>query len=395
VSSQGDHTLAIDNEGVLWAWGFNLCGELGDGTTSNSTSPINISEIYDMPAMKSAVACEWHSVALDVNGNVWTWGSNGIGGLLGDGSGMFDFYRYQPRNITAHLKGTANEIPSMTQISSNGKHTLALDEDGNVWAWGGGIEYQVGNEVEVSRYPVNITKYWKEHPTKTISMPAMQKVAAGSDYTLVLDVYGKIWGWGSGYTGMTGCGPAMSKSPLKVSEDYYTDLPDVITDINAGYANHAFALDSQGTVYGWGWNSYNGICGSHPIGIPISPPVNVTDEQPLSSPIKAIHAANLHTIALDKNGVVWTWGDNTDGQIGNGVVSPTIPGAQGEQTAFNVSSQHDLPVITAISGGFSSCFALDENGIIWAWGGNSYGQLGNGTKTRSPIPVMIKHPLAP
>ena len=99
------------------------------------------------------------------------------------------------------------------------------------------------------------------------------------------------------------------------------------------------------------------------------------------SNIKAIAAGGGHSLALDNNGTVWAWGYNGYGQLGNG----------------SSGASHPVPVqvknlnnIKAIAAGYNHLLALDNNGTVWAWGYNEYGQLGNGTNSLAPQPVPVQ-----
>ncbi|MBF0457838.1 MAG: hypothetical protein HQK99_08090 [Nitrospirae bacterium] len=142
----------------------------------------------------------------------------------------------------------------------------------------------------------------------------------------------------------------------------------------AGGGRHAIALMSDGTVYTWGRNSEgqlgNGTNTNSNIPVQVSGLTGVT----------AISGGYCHTIALKNGGTVWTWGYNYYGQLGNGT-------STNSNTPVQVSG---LTGVTAIAGGAGySTTAMMSDGTVWAWGYNYYGQLGNGTSTDSNTPVQV------
>lgn len=118
ISAGKAHTLAIDTNDTLWAWGNNEYGQLGNGTSKNSNIPIKI-----MENVKEISACSESSFAIDNNGFLWGWGRDRYNQLGVGGIGV----AYTPIQIMENVK----------KISSGSKHTLALDNDNNLWAWGG------------------------------------------------------------------------------------------------------------------------------------------------------------------------------------------------------------------------------------------------------------------
>ena len=128
--SAGDyHSLAIDTAGNLWAWGRNNYGQLGDGSTTDRYSPV---QIKSDTTFKSVAAGTYHSLAIDTAGNLWAWGYNGYG-QLGDGS---------TTNRTSPVQIKSGTM--FKSVSAGKFHSLAIDTAGNLWAWGENYYGQLG-----------------------------------------------------------------------------------------------------------------------------------------------------------------------------------------------------------------------------------------------------------
>nr|WP_240546060.1 hypothetical protein [Paenibacillus artemisiicola] len=146
----------------------------------------------------------------------------------------------------------------------------------------------------------------------------------------------------------------------------------------AGGRGHGLALKQDGTVWAWGLNNY-GQLGEYGQSYDRYTPIQV---QRLSSVI-AIAAGNEHSLALESDGTVWAWGNNSNGQIGDGSGRPGL-GHSAPIQIKNFSS------VVAIDSGANYNLALKSNGTVWAWGDNSFGQLGDGTTNERHIPVQIQ-----
>ena len=185
VAAGGFHSLALDVDGNLWAWGYDVYGQVGNGAlTGDVTVPQQIST---GAAYTAVTAGDYHSLALDVDGNLWAWG-NDDSGQLGNGALTGDVT--VPQQITT---GT-----TYTAVTAGDYHSLALDADGNLWAWGYNHYGQVGNGASPGQVaaPVQIT-------TGTT-----HTAAAGRFHSLALDSDGKMWAWGDDGNEQVGNGAA-------------------------------------------------------------------------------------------------------------------------------------------------------------------------------------------
>lgn len=206
---------------------------------------------------------------------------------------------------------------------------------------------------------------------------ALVLLAAGLPPAAAQDEAGAtVWAWGANGSGQLGAAGAGSRStPAPVR-----GLDHVIA-LAAG-AYHSLALRADGTVWAWG----NNIVGQ--LGLPTSEPCPADptvacSTRPLQVPglreVVAVAGGGAHSLALTRDGTVWAWGDNTYGQLGNG--------------SFD-SSTAPVPVrgltgVTAIAAGYFHSLALRADGTLWSWGSNAYGELGNDTLEDSNLPVQV------
>jgi alpha-tubulin suppressor-like RCC1 family protein len=192
-------------------------------------------------------------------------------------------------------------------------------------------------------------------------------VKAGEDFSMALFDYGTVVEWGDNSDGQLGDGTTTdSDVPVRA-----TEVGTHVRSIRAG-SDFAVALVANQTVWAWGDNSDgqlgNGTTTDSAVPVPVSG----------LSFIKGIAAGGSHALALQKGGTVAAWGDNSDGQLGDGTTT-------GSDVPVPVTG---LRHARAIAAGGSHSLALLSGGV-WAWGDNSDGQLGNGTTTDSDVPVPV------
>ena len=185
---------------------------------------------------------------------------------------------------------------------------------------------------------------------------------------------GSVWAWGGNAHGQLGNNStAPSSTPVQVKLTPTQPLTGVISVSGGG--QFALALDTNGSVFAWGDNSQGQL------GVPGIAESHIATE-PLAGaqgPFVAISAGGSHSLALDRNGNLWVWGSNLEGQLGLG------PGAA-SSIASPIKLQSPSGII-GISAGDINSFALDQSGQVWSWGFNGTGQLGNGTQTSNPTPA--------
>jgi len=301
IATGSAHSLAIDAAGDLWTWGRNADGQLGDGTTTNRTSPI---QIKSGTKFIFVAAGNDNSFAIDEDGGLWAWGANGTGGRLGNGS------------TTA--QNTPVAIQSDTEfvyVAASNTHTLAIDKDGDLWAWGGNNNGQHGNGTSgVRTTPVKI-----ELTTK------FEYVIAGNAHSHGIDTDGDLWAWGNPANGRLGNGSTTGNvtAPAKIKDG--TEFIH-ISAFGTSNTNHVLAVAEDGSLWAWGGNG-SGRLGDGTT-VQKETPVAIKPETKFVS----VSAGEEFSFGLDEDGGLWAWGNNSVNQLGDGTstarhtpVSVTFP----------------------------------------------------------------------
>ncbi|MEM7130102.1 MAG: RCC1 repeat-containing protein [Chloroflexota bacterium] len=348
------HTCALTTIGDVKCWGASFHGELGASTPISSPLPIQInglpSNLIDISTMGRTDLVSFgepvytsHTCVLTDEQSVWCWGVN-RNGQLGDGTTTSSS---TPRLVES-LSGT------LTNISAGVEHTCAVTDEQTVMCWGANGYGQLGNSEQSARYtPVNVEGLDQ----------GVASISAGSDHICSLTDSNAIQCWGRNDYGQLGDGTTSNRStPVDV-----VDAPDNITAVSTGgsFGNGRTCLVTDAsTVLCWG-NEYDGL----------------TEISGLIDDIHTIEVGWNHTCVLNLSGTVNCWGSNYAGQLGDGTnLSGTTP-----------TTVKDLPVgIRSISAGGEHTCALSAEGSVLCWGSNEYGQLGNGQKTNSNVPVDVE-----
>jgi alpha-tubulin suppressor-like RCC1 family protein len=294
VSAGGFHGLAVTSNGTVWAWGENNAGELGNGTKTSSSTPV---QVTGMTGVIQVAAGNGFSLALRSNGTVWAWGTDTLGQL---GNGVTRLTQVTPVEVTG-LTGVA-------KIAAGSDFSLALRSDGTVWAWGHNAHGELGNGTTVN----------SSVPARVSNIFQVTGIAAGADASLATRTSStgtQVWAWGANADGQLGDG---------TTTDHHT--PEHVTGI--GTANiasiamggdFAVVLGTDGSVWGWGRNQYCEL-GSRPSS-PVLRPVKTIGP---GSGITQLSAGNAHVLALKSDGTVLAWGLNSDGQLGDGSTASHI-----------------------------------------------------------------------
>jgi len=245
VAAGGLHSLAIDEHGILWAWGYNGFGQLGDGTTIDRSPPVQVNTAGRMNNAKivSVAAGAYHSLAIDEHGNLWAFGRNNYG-QLGDGTAAD---RSSP--IQVNTGGRMNNVKAMS-VAAGGGHSFAIDEHGTLWAWGHNSFGQLGDGTAADRSsPIQVNTSGRMNNAKVTF------VAAGYEHSIAIDELGNLWVFGRNNCGQLGDGTvADSSSPIQVNTVGRMNNAKV-TAVAAG-RYHSLAVDGHGALWAWGDNGF-------------------------------------------------------------------------------------------------------------------------------------------
>ena len=186
VAAGGFHTIALKSDGAIWTWGDNFFGQLGDGSTTRRVHPVQVGITRSFIGIAGGDA---HTVALKAGGTVWAWGLN-ANGQLGDGT-IID--RYSPVRAGSSLTGVQS-------VASGGFHSIALKSDWTVWTWGQNDNGQLGDATISDSYvPVQV-----KGAGGTGTLAGVRGIAGGYTHSLALKNDGTVWAWGNNGQGQLG-----------------------------------------------------------------------------------------------------------------------------------------------------------------------------------------------
>ncbi len=432
-----EHSLGIRADGTLWAWGSDGSGQLGNGAVNTSqNSPIQVGSASNWV---SITAGSRHSLGIQADGTLWAWGTNTFG-MLGIGSNVVS------QNTPIQV-GTAN---NWAFVTASNEHTLAIKTDGTLWAWGRAIEGQLGDGGVSSS---------QNSPIQVGTNTDWVTCAAGSQYSLGIRANGTLWAWGvDGPTqllvvggnqpgqgtlpqvvGATQIGTSTDWSAIASGGFHYLGIqqrnefpqgvhlqtfearipggnsatcsftltvedleapsitcpPDITVSLDPGDCmatlhsdvsvsssdNCSYVVNKQipagvqsvGSLWAWG----NGVFGNGIANSSESSPIKIgTDSSWIS-----VSAGTLHSLGIRADGTLWAWGQNTYGQLGIGgtninQLSPVQVGQANDWVQVSAGQGHSL--------------GIRSDGSLWAWGRDQLGQLGDGgADSDRDIPVQV------
>lgn len=367
LSSGAGHTAVRNNASKVFVWGAY-------DTFHEISSPVLVSSLQDIIALSSG---NNFTLALKKDGTVWAWGDNGYG-QLGNGK-----ENTAHESIPAKVVGPEGNgyLQDIVAIASGDRHALALESDGTVWAWGDNSSGQLGNgdnDYQDSFVPVQV-----QNKNATGNLTDITDIDCGYEHSIALKKDGTVWTWGSNEYSQLGIHPGIEASvvPVQVVGTIGINTLTGVKDIDAGRF-HNISLNKDGTVFSWGLNSDGQLGNNSGLGQSYKP---VKAVFPSSTKIISLSAGGYtgHSLALDSQRNVWAWGDNKYGQLG-------INSYQDAATPLKISGLSNILELSA-GGEDGHSIALDRDGKVWTWGSNRSGQLGRdlGDLDQSSRPAKI------
>ena len=351
--------------GSLWAWGSNTEGQLGIGTTANAFSPVQVggqtSWIDVFPFIDRGTADI--TFALQRNGTLWAWGRNNSG-MLGVGNTVSRSSPVQVGALTDWVKAqSANEL------------SIGLRRNGTLWGWGN-IGTAFGT-VTSSSSPIQIgtATDWKNFSlfSQGRELTELFEYGLNNEVLVVMKNNGTIWVIGDNNpSGVLGRRGQIQPEFLQIGSA--SDWIKVEAAIRS-----SFGIRQSGTLWAWGSNdspyTVLGLGDSvfRSIPVQIGSLTGWTD----------VTSSGNHALALRSNGTLWAWGRNTNGQLGLGNTTA-------RSSPVQIGTDTNWASIASFNGeGEQFSAAIRTNGTLWAWGQNSFGELGIGTTVNASSPVQI------
>ena len=389
IATGANHTAMICNDNQLYVFGDNTYGQLGRSLGENETyssAPIRTGiypenvfaggnstayvlqgEVYqagqvfdgnnasfkkveNTKNINEVAVGDKFSIGVDVNKTLWRWGS-----LTDDSS-------FELKSSKKYQKPLKSEyIYDFIDIDSQRAQTIGINSEGKLVAWGTGY-YGDGTDKEV--------KHNAPHEIVLGDGVIPKSVERGKNFNLVLDTEGNVWGFGSNTNKPMGGTAGKYKVPTKIS-----DISDV-KQITAGDGFSIF-LKNDGTLWGMGANNLGQLCQGNNTDSKV--PVQITDKNNFTK----VSAGDSFVAAIAGN-EVYTWGEGTDGQLGNGTDSSANT-PQKLQVSFDEPYEKFVDIKTSVN----YCIALTNKGNVYSWGRNASGQLGHGDKVSRNIPAKV------
>uniref|UniRef100_A0A8C8MCS5 HECT domain-containing protein n=1 Tax=Oncorhynchus tshawytscha TaxID=74940 RepID=A0A8C8MCS5_ONCTS len=341
---------------MMLCWGSTVEGQLGIGGAGDPVYEPRSCQAFNGRGLKEVACGGRHSLFLLRDGRVYTCGSNRCGQLGHDKPGD------SPELVVAL------DTQKIGVVSCGQAHSMALNEQGQVFAWGAGGGGQLGLGTAEETVPIpRLIKKLCEH--------RISQIMCGNKHCIALSKDGQLFTWGQNSSGQLGLGKGepstLSPQPLKS----LSGIP--LAQITAG-GDHSFALSLSGAVFGWGKN------GAGQLGL--------NDKQDRSVPchikflrsqkVVYISCGDEHTAALTKDGGLFTFGDGSRGQLGH-------DSTNNEPLPRQVQELMGSEVSQIACGRHHTLAFVPSSGLVYAFGCNTNGQLGTGTRgdIKSPLPV--------
>jgi ELWxxDGT repeat protein len=319
IAAGAYHTVALRNDGTVWAWGYG--GYLGLGQNHpDSYVPVQVQNLSDVQAIAASTA---YTLALKKDGTVWIWGSFPLN------------YNYfgTPQQVLG--------IDQVSAISAATYHAIALRQDGTVWVWGRDTYGELG---------LGRAGFEQMYPTIVSGLSGITAISAGHNHSLAIQgIDGSVLAWGRNDAGygypVLGVG-AVTSNILVPTPVVQPNVPFIATKIAAGH-NVSVAVDDSGNYWGWGLNS-TGLLGIGTYGSVVEVPTkgSIPGKKVTDVAIKSGLIDSVNTMFLAENGTVWMAGLNNMGQMGRGIYDSDV---------------HSIPEKVAyLSGVFNISLSSDE-----------------------------------
>ena len=345
VITNGSHSISLREDGKVFTWGDNTYGQLGNGTVITSDEPVEVT-FPEGTIITQIAAGENHNVALDSNGNVWTWGRN-------------NNYQIGNTRENQYTPYKVSNLPKVIKIAAGNNNTMVITENNELYAWG----LNAYGDLGLGTYTNKVL------PKKVKGVHDIIDISGGKSHYIVLNRAGEVFATGSNLYGQLGIG---NNEIGKINEFQKVEIKDKIGTIDAGdISNIATTVD--GYVYTWGGNTYSTL------GTEDKENKNVPTKLKDVKNIRQASIGKTHTILRDGNNNVYVTGTNSNGQLGLGTTE--------NKTTFEQNTL--INNVIRVSSGDTYTVFLKEDGSVWACGDYNHGNKEKKSRTRSEEPVLV------
>ena len=374
ISSGLYNSCAIAVNGKPYCWGRNNAGQLGNNSNTDSSVPVAVdaSGVLADKTLRSIAVGNEFVCAIASDNNVYCWGNN-IYGQLGNNSFVNSDI---PVAVTTSgiLSGkTAKEL----SVGAYGQSACIIASDNSVYCWGSNASGALGNNSTTnSSVAVRVVN------TGALSGKTVQSLASGYNHTCVVASDNNAYCWGDNGFGALG-NNSSTDSLVPVAVTASGALAGKTIRSIAVANNHACVIASDNNPYCWG-NNTGGQLGNNS-STSSSVPVAVTISGTLAGKTaRSITSGGHHTCIVASDNNLYCWGIGTSGQLGNGTgTSSSVP------VAVTISGTLAGKTIRSVNGGNSSTCVVASDNLLYCWGTNTYGQLGNGSTSSSQSAVAV------
>lgn len=344
-------SMVLRRTGVVSGTGLNSSYEIGLGVTAVNVSSLNAT-IGGQSFVQLVSASNGVSLALRSDGVAYGWGPNSSNNV-GDGTATFGVKSSPVLVAGSH---------SFVQLSAGADSSYGLKSNGEAWAWGSGIDAQIG----IGIFTVSISS-----PVQVVGGHSFCKLSAFGSTAMGLKSNGQLWTWGNGSLGQLANG--QNGAANKASTPIQAVGGHSFVDIAAGLLC-AYGIKSDGTIWGWGDNTtVPGILGDGSL-----TNKSVPTQVAIGFSFSQFSVGGAHVLGLQADGSLIAWGWNTFGQLGDGTrITKSTPVA--------VIGGHSFVQVGAANGSWAS----KADGTVWNWGANAIGQLGDATVLPKSSPVQL------
>jgi len=349
------HTCAVEASGAAYCWGLNDYGQLGNGSTHYSFTPVGVAGELMFAALSGGF---YHTCGLDTSGAAYCWGQN-ANGKLGNGS----------------TTGSALPVPvsgglAFAAVSAAGLHTCGLHTSGTAYCWGWNGLGQLGDNSTTDR----------STPVPVAGGLTFVGLSAGGHHTCGVTTSGAAYCWGNNANGELGNGSPGTSGPVPVAGGL------TFAALSAGYY-HTCGVTTDGAAYCWGWNGFGQLGDGSTTGG--ATPVPVADGLTFA----ALSAGMFHTCGVTTDGAAYCWGRNDVGELGNGSATSSLKpvAVAGGLTFVSVTAAGWVFFAEPEDLLTDHTCGITTNRVAYCWGSNAWGFLGDayGSGAQSLVPVKV------